>query len=185
MSSPASARHEELVSFLGDIFRTYTKVLQLGRVLQNPFQMKLPGKKGSSREPDVMFVAKANINRLETGLLRGPADLVVEVTSPESEWRDRHDKFIEYAAGNVPEYWIIDPAQQQAEFYRRNQQGQYERQSLDEQGRYYSQALPGFWLKPEWLWRESLPDTVLVLKTVCGPTYEAYLTQNLQSTEEL
>ncbi len=185
MSSPVSANHEELVSFLGDLFRTYTKMLQLGRVLQNPFQMKLPGKIGSGREPDVMFVAKANLGRLESGLLRGPADLVVEIISPESQWRDRHEKFQEYAAGGVSEYWLIDPTQNQAEFYHLNPKGLYKRQALNKEGRFYSQAMVGFWLKPEWLWRKPLPDTVLVLKTVAGPDYQAYLTQQLESPEEL
>ncbi len=184
MSSPANWKHQQIAGLLYKVFDTFVEMSDLGVILQNPFQMKLPGKKGSGREPDVMFVAKANLSRMESGLLRGAADLAVEVTSPESETRDRHAKFIEYAAGAVPEYWIIDP-DHQAEFYLRNQQGQYERQPLDEQGRYHSQALPGFWLKPEWLWREPLPNAVLVLKTVCGPAYQAYLAQNLQSSEEL
>jgi Uma2 family endonuclease len=185
MSSPANEQHEAMVSLLGSVFRTYCRMFQLGRVLQNPFQMKLSGKRGSGREPDVMFVAKANLGRLEKGLLRGPAELVVEVTSPESVERNRGDKYAEYARGGVPEYWIIDPDAKQADFYRLNEQGQYQNQSLDKQGRYHSQALPGFWLKPTWLWQRPLPDEVAVLKTVCGPTCTAYMMQRLQSTEEL
>jgi Uma2 family endonuclease len=147
--------------------------------------MKLSGKRGSGREPDLLFVAKANLNRLENGLVRGPADLVVEIISPESEWRDRYDKFQEYAAGGVPEYWLIDHNQQQAEFYQLNDQGQYQSQTLDTAGHYYSQALTNFWLKPDWLWRNPLPESALVLKTVGGPTYLAYLARLVQNTEEL
>lgn len=185
MSSPANRKHEALVSFLGDIFKTYAKVFELGEVLQNPFQMKLPGKQGSGREPDVMFVSKANLGRLESGLVRGPADLVVEVVSPESAGRDRGEKYTEYATGGVPEYWIIDPDTREALFYYLAADGQYQPQPLDDQGRYYSHVLTGFWLKPAWLWLEPLPNEVLVLKTVCGPAYEAYLNRWLQSTEEL
>jgi Uma2 family endonuclease len=185
MSSPASWRHQQVAGLLYEVFTTFSKIFDIGVVMQNPFQMKLPGKQGAGREPDVMFLAKANLGRLEKGLVRGPADLAVEVVSPESYERDRIDKFAEYAAGGVPEYWIIDPDNHEADFYRQDVQGHYQPQPLDEQGRYYSQALPGFWLKPAWFWREPLPNTVLVLKTICGPAYEAYLTRWLQSTEEL
>ncbi len=180
MSSPASWRHQQIAGFLYEIFTTFARVFDLGTVLQSPFQMKLPGKKGSGREPDVMLVAKASLTRLESGLLRGPAELAVEVTSPESEWRDRHDKFLEYAAGGLTEYWIIDPDQQQAEFYRRDAQGQYQAQPLDGAGRYYSQALPGFWLKPDWLWQTPLPDREDLLLDIAGDAYRAYLEEKLR-----
>ncbi|HEX2916154.1 MAG TPA: Uma2 family endonuclease [Chloroflexia bacterium] len=57
------------------------------------------------QEPDLLFIAKANLRRLEEGLVRGPTDLVVGIVSPESEWRGRYDKFRGNAAGGVPEYW--------------------------------------------------------------------------------
>lgn len=174
MSSPANWQHQQIAGLLYEVFTTFARLFDLGVVLQNPFQMKLPGKRGSGREPDVMFLAKSNLDSLERGLVRGPADLVVEVTSPESEWRDRHDKFQEYAAGGVPEYWLIDPDQRQAEFYRLNDQGKYQRQSLDSEDRYYSQALTGFWFKPAWLWLQPLPDAQDLLKLVGGEAYTIY-----------
>ncbi len=185
MSSPANWQHQEIAGLLYEAFRVFVRTFDLGVIIQNPFQMKLPGKRGSGREPDLLFLAKANLSRLENGLVRGPADLAVEVVSPESEWRDRHDKFQEYAAGGVPEYWLIDPTQNQAEFYRLNQNGQYQPILLDSEGKIYSLALPGFWLRPEWLWREPLPNVERVLKTICGPEYEAYLNRQLESQEKL
>lgn len=185
MSSPASRRHQEITGLLYEVFTTFSQLFDLGAVLQSPFQMKLPGKKGSGREPDLLFVAKTHLSRLEKGLVRGPADLVVEVISPESEWRDRYDKFQEYSAGGVEEYWLIDPEQEQAEFYVLDEQGRYRKQSLDEEGRYYSQTLANFWLKPAWLWRNPLPVSALILKAVAGGAYEAYILNLLQNSEEL
>jgi Uma2 family endonuclease len=118
-------------------------------------------------------------------LVRGPADLVIEVISPESEWRDRYDKFQEYAAGGVQEYWLIDPEQELAEFYVLDAEHQYQKQSLDVEGRYWSRMLPNFWIKPEWLWRNSLPVSALILKTVVGPAYETYMLKLLQGPEKL
>lgn len=174
MSSPASYPHQRIAGLLYEVFTTYARLFDLGVVLQNPFQMKLPGKRGSGREPDIMFLAKSNLARLENGLVRGPADLVIEVISPESEWRDRQTKFQEYAAGSVPEYWLIDPDLQRAEFYRLNDQGLYQSQPLDIENRYYSQALPGFWFKPAWFWLQPLPDAQDLLKLIGGKTYTDY-----------
>jgi Uma2 family endonuclease len=177
MSSPANRRHQQIAGLLYEVLTTFARLFDSGVVLQNPFQMKLAGKRGSGREPDLMFLAKANLARLESGLVRGPVDLAFEIISPESEWRDRHTKFQEYAAGGVQEYWLIDPDQQQAEFYRLNGQSHYESQPLDPASRYYSQVLPGFWLKPAWLWLQPLPAAQDLLKLVGGETYTAYQNQ--------
>ncbi len=174
MSSPASFQHQQIAGLLYEVFTTYARLFDLGVVLQSPFQMKLGGKRGSGREPDVMLVAKYNLARLENGLVRGPADLVIEVISPESEWRDRQTKFLEYAAGGVTEYWLIDPNLQQAEFYWLNEQGQYHSQPLNTESRYYSHVMPGFWFKPAWLWLQPLPDAQDLLKLIGGKAYTTY-----------
>lgn len=175
MSSPASYPHQEIAGLLYEVFRNYVRMLDLGLVLHNPFQMKLPGKQGSGREPDLIFLAKAHLSRREKGLIRGPADLAVEIISPESEWRDRHTKFREYAAGGVPEYWLIDPELQTAEFYRLDEQGHYQGQPLDAEGRYYSLVIPGLWIDPSWFWMEDMLDPHDILKEVAGEPYLNYL----------
>jgi Uma2 family endonuclease len=174
MSSPANWNHQRTANFLNQVLSLFVEVFELGIVIPPPFQMKLSGKKESGREPDLLFLAKANLGRLENGLVRGPGDLAVEVVSPESQERDRVTKFHEYRLGGVPEYWLLDPDQQQADFYRLTIQGSYRSQPLDPQGRYYSAALPGFWLKPAWLWLDPLPSSQDVLKLIGGETYTAF-----------
>ena len=49
---------------------------------------------------------------------RFPApEFIVEVLSPSTESIDRGDKFRDYAANGVREYWIIDPDAQTVEQY--------------------------------------------------------------------
>lgn len=67
----------------------------------------LPG-----REPDLLFLARENLDRLKAPYLEGPADLAVEIVSSESRLRDRGEKLAEYEAGGVREDWILDPGQQ-------------------------------------------------------------------------
>jgi len=133
----------------------------LGMIRLAPFQMKLAR---SGREPDLLFVARENLSRLKETCLDGPADLVVEVVSPESVGRDRGEKFYEYQEAGIPEYWLIDPDRRWAEFYRLGKDGLYRVAFAGREGIFRSEVLPGFWLRVEWLWQEPLPKVLDVLR---------------------
>ena len=64
----------------------------------------------------------------------------------------------------MPEYWLIDPDQKLAEFYQLDEPGRYHLVTPDGDGIYYSQVLPGFWLRVDWLWQQPLPRVLDVLK---------------------
>ncbi len=171
MPSPASYKHQNIKGFLETAIRLFVEAYDLGIVLSAGFQMKLPGETGSGREPDLLFVAKTRMAQIQTTYLQGPADLAVEIISPESVERDRQTKFAEYAEGGVPEYWLIDPTTDQATFYRLDKNNQYQAITPDGEGRYNSQALPGFWLRAEWLWQTPLPHIEEVMLDIGGETY--------------
>ncbi len=132
-------------------------------MLAAPFQMKA-GEELPGREPDVMFIAAGHEDRLKTAHLDGPADLVVEIISEESRARDRGEKFYEYEAGGVREYWLIDPIRNQAEFYVLDEKGIYQLRQPDDEGVFHSVVLEGLWLKVEWLWESPLPPLLDVLR---------------------
>ena len=177
MYSPASRRHQEISFFLGQVIGLHVEQQRLGRVLLPPFQMKLAQ---SGREPDLLFVANGHLDRLKETYLDGPADLVVEIISPESLVRDRGTKFAEYEAGGVPEYWLLDPLRLWAEFYQLGEEGRYEIAFAGREGVYHSERLPGFWLRVEWLWQEPLPAIEDVLLEVSGEAYALRLIERLQ-----
>jgi Uma2 family endonuclease len=181
MNSPVSLRHEQITTFLIDVLSQYARLHELGTVVGGPFQMKLAH---SGREPDVLYVAKGHEGRLRDTFLDGPADLVVEVISPESVTRDRQDKFAEYQAAGIPEYWLLDPQPQQAEFYQLDTQGRYQLVPLDARGIYHSRTVPGFWLQVDWLWQDPLPDAVATLLKIDRAAYAAYLREQLRLAGE-
>jgi Uma2 family endonuclease len=149
ITSPAGYRHQDIANFLVSVLRAFAEAHQLGSVLSAPFQMKL---ERSGREPDLLFVAREHLDRLKETYLDGPADLVVEIVSPESLGRDRGEKFYEYEQAGIPEYWLIDPQREQAEFYQLDERGRYRLIWPDAGGVYRSKVLEGFWLRVDWLW---------------------------------
>lgn len=160
--SPASADHQRLRDFLLKLLSLFVEAHGLGEVLGSPFLMRLPTRP-SGREPDLLFLAAEHADRLKTTYLDGAADLVVEITSPESDARDRGEKFVEYEAAGIPEYWLIDVARREVAFYRRGPDGLYRPGALDADGWYRPSVLPGFRLDVAWLWQRPLPRIADIL----------------------
>ena len=117
-------------------------------------------------EPDLIFVANQHFDRVKNTYFDGPTDLVIEITSPESLARDRGDKFVEYEAAGIPEYWLIDPDRNGPEFYQLGTDGRYRPATIGPDGIYVSPALGGFRLQPAWLWADPLPDPVDALRSI-------------------
>jgi Uma2 family endonuclease len=89
---------------------------------------------------------------------------VVEIISPGSRGTDRGDKFFEYEAGGVREYWLIDPDRKQAEFYRLGDDKLYHLTPADADGRYHAREIPGLWIRVEWFWQSPLPPVLGILR---------------------
>jgi Uma2 family endonuclease len=169
--SPASARHQLIQRFLVTLLGLYAESHDLGVVLPAPFVMRLAGR---AREPDLLFVAREHADRIGETFLDGPADLVVEIISPESIARDRGEKYREYRDAGVGEYWLIDPLAQEAECYQLDAGGQYHLALTHADGIYTSRSLPGFWLEVEWLWQMPLPNVLQALKRIDRAAFDRY-----------
>lgn len=166
---PAKDIHQATVGFLYQLLALFADLFQLGKVRIAPLGMRLQQQK-SMREPDVLFVANNHLERLTNDWLEGGADLVVEVISDDSVYRDRQEKFKEYEAEGIPEYWIIDPRpnKQRADFFRLNETGEYELYATEDDERVESAVLPGFWLRPDWLWQVETLSPLAAFAEVAG-----------------
>lgn len=181
MSSPASLQHQDMTDFLTSILRLFVEHYYLGIVISAPFQMKM--KQG--RQPDILYISKDHTDRLKKTYLEGPADLVVEIVSPESIERDRGAKFIEYEAGGVAEYWLIDPMRHQVECYQLDEHGQYAIAFSGSNGMYRSNVLLGFWLRIEWLWQSPLPNVARTAWQIIGLDGLRQVLRDLEQLEQL
>lgn len=156
-----STKHQDIVSFLDRVIGFYIEKYNLGRLFFAPYAMKL-SKLRRGREPDLLFISREREHLITKTYLNGAADLVVEVVSPESVERDSVQKFAEYEAAGIPEYWLINYANEIATFYQLDEKGQYQAAETTE-GVFQSTVLPGFFIRESWLWQER-PQTLEALR---------------------
>jgi Uma2 family endonuclease len=151
---PASVVHQRSSRFLYTLINTWVEYHQLGEVHHPPLLVKLPlpDNREVAREPDIVVILNGNLGRFAEQYFDGAPDLIVEIASPASRHTDRTVKYEEYETAGVPEYWLIDPDRQYAEFFQRDDAGLYRVAFSGSEGVYRSRVLEGFWLQVEWLW---------------------------------
>ncbi len=156
--TPPTGLHQDIAGFLFTLLHFYVRALGLGLVRIAPFEVRLSER--VSREPDILFIAQENLDRLTPQRMLGAVDLAVEVVSDDSGTRDNVAKLADYQKAGTPEYWVFDPRPRHrlSRFYRLSAKGIYEQTVPDAEGRYHSAVVPGFWLRPDWLWQGPLPD---------------------------
>ena len=113
----------------------------------------------------------------------GPALLAVEVISEESGDRHTREKRAEYEQAGVLEYLTIDarPDRDEFTYLRLDAEGRYQPVEPDEQGRWHSTALPGFWLDPRWFQQEPTPDIEDRLLAIAPDAYDAWILAKIRA----
>jgi len=104
--------HQLIVGFLSRLLSDFVTSRELGTVVFGPLRVRLRPR--NIREPDIIFMHKDNTLRAAEELWER-ADLVIEVVSKDRKSR-RRDLIIKrnaYADARIPEYWIVDPQEEQ------------------------------------------------------------------------
>jgi Uma2 family endonuclease len=160
LMAPANDEHDDLDTWLTALVRMFLEARTVG-VLRRDMFIRLPRRR-RRRVPDLMYLSNANRGRIRETFIEGPPDLVFEIVSPDSQDRDRREKFEDYQAAGVREYWIIDPLSRRLDAYAL--QGRKYKQIPLKDDRVESIVLGGFFLRPKWLFGRKLPRVVQVLK---------------------
>jgi Uma2 family endonuclease len=150
MASPDNTDAGDLFAWLLTLLYDFCERHDLGKVYGSRIAFRLDDK--NSPEPDIAVVLKGHLDRVERGHVLGPADLAIEIVSPESVERDYDKKRTLYEKFKFPEYWIIDEELQKVTLLRLGARGYKE--VRPRKGALVSQVLPGFWLRPEWTWQQ-------------------------------
>jgi Uma2 family endonuclease len=152
MMSPVNVDHADVFGFLYLLLGTFIDEQELGRLYAEPFQVRFE-KLRRRRSPDLFFIPKGRKAIVEKIVVNGAPDLMVEIVSPTSQSRDRREKFLEYQAAGVREYWIVDPQPREVELYVLSGKPKCFEQIHAKDGWLKSTALPGFRFRPEWCWQ--------------------------------
>ena len=161
--SPSSIEHAVRIKYLSRLIDAYFDINPIGQSIPQPVVMRL---EKSFREPDIQVILGDNQQNLTRTEMRGAADICIEIVSLESVRRDYGDKFAEYEAGGVREYWLIDPIRQETHFYRLQESGHYASVQLDDDRNYQTPLLPNLKLDINILWQESLPGMFAITEMV-------------------
>ncbi len=160
MASPDNTDANRLYGWLFMVIGFFLEVRDLGEIFGSRVALHLDDRNGP--EPDIAVVLKDRLRVVRRGHILGPCDLAMEVVSPESVERDYVDKRALYQEAKVLEYWIVDEEQESVTLLRLNDKGKY-REVRPRKGELHSAVLPGFWLRPEWLWQNPAPKKTDVL----------------------
>jgi Uma2 family endonuclease len=163
MASPDNTRANELFMWFAGLIDLFVETLELGKVYGLRVAFRLD--ENNAPEPDIAFVRKKHVSRVRFGSVNGSPDLAIEIVSPESVERDYEKKRAQYERAGVLEYWIVDEMKQEVIVLRLGANGKY-REVRPRKGELHSQALPGFWFRPEWLWQQPLPKKTKTLAEI-------------------
>lgn len=163
MSSPENTDANALFCWLFRLIGDFVEERELGRIFGSRVAFRLGEPHGP--EPDIAFVRKDRLHIVQRGFVEGPPDLAIEIVSPDSVERDCVHKREQYRQAGVLEYWIVDEMQQRIVLLKRSASGAY-REVKPRKGVLHSKVLPGFWLRPEWLWQNPRPKKKTVLAEI-------------------
>ncbi|KAB8331393.1 Uma2 family endonuclease [Scytonema tolypothrichoides VB-61278] len=109
LMNPPTIQHFLIAKFLEQLLDTEMK--RLGLLWLCLRETGVRTGRNKSRLTDLCVVTQEQARELmnSSAVFQSPPLLIIEVVSPESIKRDYRYKRSEYAALEVPEYWIVDP----------------------------------------------------------------------------
>lgn len=134
------AWHQDWLGNLYFLLRQHLAKKEAGRLFIAPFDVVFDSE--NTVQPDLVFVAAANLGIIEQRAIFGAPDLLVELLSPSSIERDCRDKKSLYARSGVKEYWIGDPANHSMEILTLQGKRYQQYCAAKHQGRLVSKVLP-------------------------------------------
>src|SRR5438876_1025170 len=133
--------HQDWSHDLTLLIATHVKRQKVGKVFVAPVDVVLDAE--NTVQPDLVFIASANLGIIQQRAIFGTPDLLIELISPSSVRRDRYDKKQLYARFGVKEYWIGDPANKSLEILTLKERGYELHCAAEVKGKLTSLVLAG------------------------------------------
>lgn len=152
--SPAPTPYHQIIQ--ANLFFELSKVVRernQGRVVGSPLDVRLDDT--TVLQPDLVYLATARTDRIGEQAIEGAPDLVAEILSPATAYRDLTEKNRLYEIHGVREYWIVDSDTETVEVYASGDEGYALHRRRVNTGRAASALFNGFELGLEDLFREA------------------------------
>lgn len=107
--------HQRISRELGFELLKFVKENNLGEVFYAPCDVVLDNE--NVVQPDILFITKDRLNIIGDKNIKAAPDLVVEIISENSAYRDLIQKKRLYATFGVKEFWLVIPKEELIEVY--------------------------------------------------------------------
>ena len=107
MAPSPSMPHQIVNTRLSSRLLAFVEDRSLGKVISAPADVVFSDE--NVVQPDLLFVSTEREPIITRSHIQGAPDLVVEISSPSTDERDRTVKRKLYAEHGVKEYWLVDP----------------------------------------------------------------------------
>jgi len=115
MTPSPTTRHQRISrEFEFEILR-FVRKNNIGEVFYAPYDVYLDDE--NVVQPDILFISKERLNIIGEKNIQGAPDLVIEIISENTAYRDLVQKKRLYARFGVKEYWIVIPDEELIEIY--------------------------------------------------------------------
>jgi Uma2 family endonuclease len=108
-------KHQRISRKIAFVIEKFVTENDLGEVFYAPCDVYLD--KENVVQPDILFISKERLNIIDEKNIQGAPDLVIEIISESTAYRDLVQKKKLYAKFGVKEYWIVIPGEALVEVY--------------------------------------------------------------------
>lgn len=115
MTPSPITRHQRISRKIEFIIEKFVADNNLGEVFDAPYDVYLDEE--NVVQPDILFVSRDRLNIIGEKNIQGSPDMVIEIVSENSAYRDIVQKKNLYARFGVKEYWIVIPETEEIEIY--------------------------------------------------------------------
>lgn len=124
MTPSPEFNHQLISARLEFLLMKFVEEKGLGYVVHAPTDIVLD--RDNVVQPDILFILKENKGIIQKRGIFGPPDIVIEIVSPSSQYRDIYKKKGLYEKFRIKEFWLVNPYMKSVEVLILNEQGFYE-----------------------------------------------------------
>ena len=108
-------RHQRISGKLEFELRKFVTENNLGEIFDAPCDVYLDNE--NVVQPDILFISQERLNIIGEKNIQGAPDIVIEIISENTAYRDLVQKKKLYAQFGIREYWIVIPGEEVVEVY--------------------------------------------------------------------